>query len=54
MSEKALSILNDDRILLKFKANAKKQSSKFDIHQIVPMYENIYQDTLKNYLISFK
>lgn len=54
MSEKALSILKDNRILMEFKANAKKQSSRFDIHQIVPMYEDIYQDTLKNYLISFK
>ena len=54
MSEKALSILNDNRILMEFKANAKKQSSRFDIHQIVPMYEDIYQETLKNYLISYK
>ena len=54
MSNKALSILKDRQKLQEFKANAKEQSSKFDIHQIVPMYEAIYQETLKNYLISFK
>lgn len=54
MSIKALSVLRDPKDLKQFKQNAKEQSSKFDIHQIVPIYEQIYQKTLREYLVSFK
>ena len=46
MTANALKILRDLETLEQFKANAKAQSQKFDLHQIVPMYEKIYQDTL--------
>jgi N-acetyl-alpha-D-glucosaminyl L-malate synthase BshA len=46
MSKNALSILKDETTLSKFKEQAKNQASKFDIHQIVPQYEAIYQATL--------
>lgn len=54
MSGKALSILRNPEDLEQFKLNAKEQSLKFDIHQIVPIYEQIYQKTLREYLVSFK
>ncbi|WP_397362693.1 N-acetyl-alpha-D-glucosaminyl L-malate synthase BshA [Olleya sp. R77988] len=46
MSKKALYILKDETVLKTFKANAKIQAKTFDIHQIVPQYEAIYQETL--------
>ncbi|MBN2868918.1 MAG: N-acetyl-alpha-D-glucosaminyl L-malate synthase BshA [Flavobacteriaceae bacterium] len=46
MSEKALYILKDEDKLNEFKQNAKAQAKTFDIHQIVPKYEAIYQETL--------
>jgi N-acetyl-alpha-D-glucosaminyl L-malate synthase BshA len=54
MSKKSLEILTDADRLTHFKTNAKEQSAKFDIHQIVPKYEDIYQKTLRDYLVSFK
>ena len=51
MSKNALHILTDKNVLATFKANAKQQASKFDIHQIVPQYEAIYQDTLSKCMV---
>ncbi|SDR80312.1 N-acetyl-alpha-D-glucosaminyl L-malate synthase BshA [Winogradskyella sediminis] len=51
MSNNALKILKDLETLNKFKANAKAQSQKFDLHNIVPMYETIYEETLKAFLV---
>ncbi len=43
MSEEALSILKDQKTLNEFKQRAKAHAKKFDIHNIVPVYENLYQ-----------
>ena len=43
MAKNALSILKDDATLLKFKANALAQAKKFDIENIVPIYEALYK-----------
>lgn len=43
MSKNALEILKDDATLLKYKANALQQALKFDIVNIVPMYEALYE-----------
>lgn len=51
MSKNGIYILSDNARLQTFKANAKIEAKKFDIHQIVPMYEKIYEDTLKKCLI---
>ena len=51
MTKNALKILSDIKTLNQFKANAKAQSQKFDLHNIVPMYEKIYEDTLKEFLV---
>ncbi|TYA59056.1 N-acetyl-alpha-D-glucosaminyl L-malate synthase BshA [Formosa maritima] len=46
MSKNAISILKEETTLSKFKAQAKTEAMKFDIHKIVPQYEAIYQATL--------
>ncbi|MGB5419788.1 N-acetyl-alpha-D-glucosaminyl L-malate synthase BshA [Algibacter sp.] len=50
MTKNALFILNDKN-LKTFKANARKEALKFDLHAIVPKYEAIYEDTLANCLV---
>ncbi|MBU2940193.1 N-acetyl-alpha-D-glucosaminyl L-malate synthase BshA [Lacinutrix sp. C3R15] len=51
MSKNAIYVLSDIERLNTFKANARKESEKFDIHNIVPQYEAIYQRTLSRCLI---
>ncbi|MEZ4811221.1 MAG: N-acetyl-alpha-D-glucosaminyl L-malate synthase BshA [Allomuricauda sp.] len=48
MASKALRILKDDAILEKFKQNAYKIASKFDIVHILPLYEEIYEKAYKS------
>lgn len=47
MSKKAISILSDDERLRQFKSNALKVAQKFDVQNIVPLYENLYRKALK-------
>ncbi|APY12586.1 N-acetyl-alpha-D-glucosaminyl L-malate synthase BshA [Seonamhaeicola sp. S2-3] len=51
MTKNALYILSDEKRLKTFKENARKQALKFDLHEIVPQYEVIYQDTLAKCLV---
>ena len=51
MSKNAIHILSDENRLNTFKQNAKSEAAKFDIHNIVPQYEAIYQRTLSRCLI---
>lgn len=51
MTKNALYILSDSERLKTFKANARKQALKFDLHEIVPQYEAIYEDTLAKCLV---
>ncbi|SDB34977.1 N-acetyl-alpha-D-glucosaminyl L-malate synthase BshA [Flavobacteriaceae bacterium MAR_2010_188] len=50
MANNATRILGDSANLAKFKKNAKLEAKKFDIYNIVPMYESIYERTLKKKL----
>ncbi len=43
MSKQALSILRDDKILKEFKIRAAAHARKFDIHNIIPQYEKLYE-----------
>ena len=43
MSKNALYILKDEETLQQFKTNALIQAKKFDIENIVPLYEALYQ-----------
>lgn len=51
MAEKAIEILQDDQTLEEFKTNAQKAALKFDILNIVPLYEEVYE---KAYASRFK
>lgn len=46
MVSNALYILRDDAMLETFKSNAKAASKKFNIHEIVPHYEAVYEQAL--------
>jgi N-acetyl-alpha-D-glucosaminyl L-malate synthase BshA len=47
MCKNALSILQDESTLQQFKANALAQAQKFDIGNIVPKYEELYERVLR-------
>jgi N-acetyl-alpha-D-glucosaminyl L-malate synthase BshA len=54
MVKNALYILEDDEILNTFKENAFKLASKFDITNILPLYEAVYEKAYKaNYKNSY-
>ncbi|MCA0133522.1 N-acetyl-alpha-D-glucosaminyl L-malate synthase BshA [Winogradskyella alexanderae] len=53
MTRNALQILRNSATLSTFKANAKVQSKKFDIHKVVPKYEAIYEETLNRLMVAF-
>ena len=46
MAKNAIKILKDSTKLKNFKKNANQQANKFDVHNIVPHYEDIYKRTL--------
>lgn len=48
MAKSAIHILKDDNRLLEFKNNAFAKAKTFDIQLIIPQYENLYQNTIKN------
>ena len=50
MSQKAISILEKDDVLNTFKKNALEVAKNFDIINILPLYENLYENTIKNNL----
>lgn len=48
MAENALKILTDDTNLAQFKHNALKVAQQFDIKHILPLYEALYHQALKD------
>jgi len=48
MAEDALRILQDDKILGRFRAAALAQAARFDIEEIIPKYEAYYQEVIRN------
>jgi len=48
MINDAINILSDEQILNEFKKNARKRAEDFDIHNIVPNYENIYKNLINH------
>ncbi len=44
MAENAIKILKDEVTLKRFKENAKKEALKFEIANVVPLYEKIYEE----------
>jgi len=47
MIKACLEILEDEETLQKYRANARATAEKYDINNIIPMYEKIYEDLLK-------
>lgn len=52
MSRQALDILENDDRLLRFKKNAAEHAHRFDIGNIVPLYEKLYDDVLAGELLN--
>jgi len=49
MAENALKILQDDKTLEQFKKNAHQIALKFDIQNILPLYENLYVNLINEF-----
>jgi hypothetical protein len=49
MAANALLILQDENQLKQFKAQALKQAQRFDIANILPVYEAYYEKILKEF-----
>lgn len=48
MAKNALKILSDDQVLEQFKMNAVKSAEKFDILNVLPLYEEVYEKAYKS------
>ena len=48
MAHYAVSILQDEETLNRFKTNAKEQASLFDLYSVMPLYEDLYQRALQH------
>ena len=53
MSNYAIKLLSNDDLLQEMKNNAKKQAIKFDLKNILPLYEQMYDETLRNFNSDF-
>lgn len=51
MSQQAIDILQFDERLNEFKKNAAQHAKRFDIHNIVPLYEQMYDEVLSKELV---
>jgi N-acetyl-alpha-D-glucosaminyl L-malate synthase BshA len=51
MANNALKILQDETILKEFKANALEVARQFDIKNILPLYEDLYQKALNTHTV---
>ena len=52
MSQQAISILENEERLQQMKLSAARHANKFDIHNIIPIYEKLYDDVLSKELVS--
>lgn len=49
MSNYAIKLLRDEELLAKMKENAKEQARKFDLKNIIPLYEKMYAETIERF-----
>ena len=47
MTNNAIKILKEDKVLNQYKKQAREQATLFDINQVVPRYEEIYEKAYK-------
>ncbi len=51
MSNYTIKLLSDENLLATMKKNAKEQALRFDLKNILPLYEEMYANTLSNFKI---
>lgn len=51
MANFGVQLLSDEALLKEMKNNAREVAKTFDYKKIIPMYENLYQETLDKFLI---
>lgn len=49
MSNYTIKLLSDEKLLAQLKKNAKEQAIKFDLKNILPIYEKMYEETLNRF-----
>ena len=49
MASYAIKLLSDDKLLSKIKKNAKARALEFDLVNILPIYEKMYEETLEEF-----
>ncbi len=49
MSNYTIKLLSDEKLLAQMKANAKEQAKHFDIKNVLPQYEEMYENTIRNF-----
>lgn len=49
MSNYTIKLLSDEKLLAQMKKNAKEQAMRFDLKNILPLYEKMYENTLTNF-----
>ena len=49
MSNYTIKLLSDENLLATMKKNAKEQALRFDLKNILPLYEKMYEETLLNF-----
>jgi len=49
MSNYTIKLLSDENLLAQMKENAKQQALKFDLKNILPLYEKMYENTLSRF-----
>ncbi|HWY10391.1 MAG TPA: N-acetyl-alpha-D-glucosaminyl L-malate synthase BshA [Bacteroidia bacterium] len=51
MTNNSIKLLSDEKLLAKFKSNAFEQAKKFDINNVLPLYEKLYQKVISKELV---
>ncbi len=54
MANYTIKLLRDEKLLEKMKKNAKAQAIRFDLQNILPIYEEMYANTLKDFRVKAK
>lgn len=49
MANYTIKLLSNEELLAQMKKNAKEQALKFDLKNIIPIYEKMYEDTLNDF-----
>lgn len=53
MAKNAITLLSDELLLSKFKANAFEQAKKFDVNIVLPSYEKLYKKVIEKQTVNY-